>query len=145
MKAPRLSLLAFACAIAIAATSAWAQQSVARLQDLKGNVLVSREAGLAAAIEAQGVPNGTRIITTANSGVIVVFDKGCRVEMKENQRLEVDNDKPCAALIPQMVALAEPALAVPLVSLIVPGLVVGGGLLGYGNGGGTPVTPVSPN
>jgi hypothetical protein len=137
-----LQLLVLGCVLG--ADGAWAQDSVAVLRQLTGNVLVSRESGLVTGTDAQGIPNGTRIITTANSGVVVVFDNGCRVEMAENQRLEVDSRKPCAALIPQSLAVAEPALAAPLASIIVPGLIGGGALVGGGGGGGGQ-TPVSPN
>jgi hypothetical protein len=123
---------------------AWAQSTVAKLQQVTGNVLVSREAGLATGAEAQEIANGSRIITTANSRVVVVFDNGCRVEMQENQRLEVDSRKPCAALIVEGLALAQPALAIPLANYIVPGLIAGGTLAGTGGGGEGP-TPVSPN
>lgn len=123
---------------------AWAQSTVAKLQQVTGNVLVSREAGLATGTEAQEIANGSRIITTANSRVVVVFDNGCRVEMQENQRLEVDSRKPCAALLVEGLALAQPALAIPLANYIVPGLIAGGTLVGTGGGREGP-TPVSPN
>jgi hypothetical protein len=94
--------------------------------------------------ESQALINGTSVITTASSRTVVVFDNGCRVEMRENQRLEVDSRKPCAALVPQSLAVAPPAAGVPLANYIVPGLIVGGVLLDNTRGGGSP-TPVSPN
>ena len=141
---------AISAAAAIAGVpQAWAQSSVAKLQQVTGNVLVSREAGLSTGAEAQEIANGSRIITTANSRVVVVFDNGCRVEMQENQRLEVDSRKPCAALLAEGLAIAQPAVAVPLANYIVPAALL---LVPLGDevirGGGTavnPLTPVSPN
>ena len=107
-----LALLAAICA-AFATTLAPAQQAaggVARLKDLKGNVLLSRESGLAAGVEAARLTEHTRVITTAKSEVVVVYDNGCEVRLRENQRFEVEVDKPCAALIAQAQSiLMEPA------------------------------------
>src|SRR5688572_7939862 len=72
------------------ATGVWAQQDVARLKQVNGNVLVSGQTGLATGIEAQSLANGVRIITTANSRVIVVFANGCEVRLEENQRFDVE-------------------------------------------------------
>jgi hypothetical protein len=110
---------AFAAALAAAFAAAQnTNEGIAKLKDLKGNVLLSRESGLAAGGEAARLLERTRVITTANSEVIVVYDNGCEVRLKENQRFEVERDRPCAALIasvqsilvqPAAVAVAGPA------------------------------------
>src|SRR5438876_3649752 len=85
-------------------------EGVARLKDVHGNVLVSKESGLASGDESLRLMKGARVITTSRSDVVVVFDNGCEVRLKENQRLEVDETKPCSALIAQAQSiLAEPA------------------------------------
>ena len=142
--------LLLATAGMLLATGAWAQQAVARLKQVTGNVLVSREAGMATGAEAQPILNGTRIITTANSEVVVAFDNGCEIRVRENQSFEVDSGKPCAALIPQSLAVAQPAIAAPLAGYVVPGLLGVGALAGGGGspGGGNappPPPPISPN
>jgi hypothetical protein len=105
--------LAVAVAAAFAVTAVPGQgtnEGVARLKDVKGNVLVSRESGLAAGGEAVRLREHARVITTANSSVVVQYDNGCEVKLKENQRFEVEVDKPCAALIAQAQSiLMEPA------------------------------------
>jgi hypothetical protein len=105
--------LAAAIAAALTAASAPAQgtnDGVARLKEVKGNVLVSRESGLAAGGEATRLREHVRVITTANSSVIVQYDNGCEVRLKENQRFEVETDKPCAALVAQAQSiLMEPS------------------------------------
>ena len=90
---------------------------VAQLKDLQGNVLVSRESGLGAGREALRLAAGTRVITTNRSSVTVVYDNGCEVKLKENERFEVETGKPCAALAaaPQSI-LATPAGAVAAAS-----------------------------
>jgi hypothetical protein len=99
MKTKTLVILA-ALAAAFAATLAPAQSAgVARLKDVKGNVLVSQPAGLAAGSEAWRLTEHTRVITTAGAEVIVVYDNGCEVRLRENQRFEVVVDKACAALV----------------------------------------------
>lgn len=95
--------------------------TIASLRDVKGNVLVSNEFGLATGNEALRLAPGTRVITTTASEAVVEFDFGCRVTLKENERFEVEKGKPCAILLAQpygiVVAAAAPA--------IVPGLIVG--------------------
>ncbi|HEX6245509.1 MAG TPA: hypothetical protein VFZ61_31515 [Polyangiales bacterium] len=122
------------------------QRAVAQLKQLNGNVLVSRDTGMTAGAELLKVTNGTRIITTANSEVVVVFDNGCEVRMKENQRLDVDSDKPCAGLVPANLAVAAPAAGPGFVGLLVPGLLgAGGAAAGVGGGVVVGTQSVSPN
>jgi hypothetical protein len=78
-----------------------ANETVARLKNVDGNVLVSKESGLASGDERLRLTKGTRVITTANARVTVVYDNGCEVQLKENQRFEVVTDKPCSALVAQ--------------------------------------------
>jgi len=100
------------------------QAAVARLKQVTGNVLVSREAGMAAGNQEQRLVNGTRIITTANSEAIVLFDNGCEVRVRENERFDVDSDKPCALLVAQALGPLPPVAALGpglLPTLLVPG------------------------
>ena len=129
----------------LVATGAWAQQAVAQLKQVTGNVLVTREAGMATGTEGQPIMQGARVITTANSEVVVVFDDGCEVRLKENQRLDVDSRRPCAAMIVQSLGVAQPAIGAPLAGYIIPALIVGGAIAGGGGGSGPPPTPISPN
>ena len=88
---------------------------VAQLKEVQGNVLVSRESGLGAGSEALRLGAGTRVITTNKSGVIVVYDDGCEVTLKANERFQVEDGKPCAALVAQpqsILATPEGATAV---------------------------------
>ena len=131
-------------AAALCMGDAAAQQSVARLRQVTGNVLVSREAGLAAGAEAQQLVNGSRIITTANSTATVVFDNGCEVRLKENERFEVDSQKPCALMVAQALGPTQPVAAVgaPLIGLLLPA----GAAVGLATDNSDPApTPVSPN
>ena len=60
--------------------------TIARLRDVNGNVLVSNDSGLATGGDALRLVPGTRVITTANSKVVIEYDDGCRVTLKENER-----------------------------------------------------------
>jgi hypothetical protein len=102
-----------ALAVALACSQPFAQearQGVAQLKDVHGNVLVSRESGLAAGGEALRLVEGTRVITTNLSEVTVVYDNGCEVKLKQNERFEIEVGKPCEALaaLPQSI-LSTPA------------------------------------
>lgn len=126
----RAGRVAWAVALAVFAAPLHAQQgrdgTIARLVEMNGNVLVSRDAGLASGNEALRVLAGTRVITTAHSEVVVEYDNGCRVKLKENQRFEVESGKPCALLLAQDLLLA-PAAAAPVATLMVPALIGGAG------------------
>jgi hypothetical protein len=129
------------------------QKTVARLKQVSGNVLVSKESGLAAGDEALRLGEGTRVITTANSEVTVVYDNGCEVKLKENQRFEVVVNKPCGALVAQAQSiLLEPeGIAAATTFLGAAGFAAAGPVLGSGLVGLAAVVehrrqqPVSPN
>jgi hypothetical protein len=116
-----------ALAATFASTLAPAQgNGVARLKDVKGNVLVSQQSGLAAGGEAARLAEHTRVITTAGAEVIVVYDNGCEVRLKENQRFQVEMDKPCAALLAESLFTAPPATAgIGIAGLLLPAAGVG--------------------
>jgi hypothetical protein len=107
------------------------------LKSVVGNVLVSKETGLASGAEDARLTRGARVITTTNSEAIVKYDNGCEVRLKPNQRFEVDADKPCEVLIAQVESiLAEPVAAIPaggggLLSTGIPATVVGVGTTLY--------------
>ena len=109
MNSVRIAVLA----AALAAPALYAQDKrdgIAQLKDVHGNVLVSRQAGLAAGGESSRLLEGSRVITTARSDVIVVYDDGCEVRLKENQRFVVEHGKPCAVLMAQVESLlVEPS------------------------------------
>lgn len=93
-----------ALAMLATAAPALAQQpeaaTIARLTDVHGNVLVSKSSGLAAGIDGSRLAEGARVITTNGSDVLVVYDDGCKVHVKANQRFQVDR-KPCELLVAQ--------------------------------------------
>jgi hypothetical protein len=110
---PLRSGVSLALAAFIFASQTFAQESrqpVAQLRDVSGNTLVSKESGLAAGTEGLRLIPGTRVITTSKSGAVVVYDDGCEVKLKENERFEVEIGKACATLMamPQSI-LATPA------------------------------------
>ena len=139
--------IATACVLAWAG-SALAQQggrdgTIAKLTDLQGNVLVSRDAGLASGNEALRLIPGTRVITTANSEVIVEYDDGCRVRLKENERFEVERGKPCALLIASVQPILVAPAAVAGIGPILGPALLGGGTVAIliGSRGGQSVSP----
>jgi hypothetical protein len=129
----------------LAAVAAPAQDQaggVARLKGLKGNVLLSREAGLVAGGEATRISEHTRVITTAGAEVVVAYDNGCEVRLKENQRFEVEVDKPCAQLVAQSILGEPPATALGAFWALVPAASgAAGGIYLLKDTGETPLSP----
>ena len=124
--------------------------TIARLVETQGNVLVSRDAGLASGNNELRLLPGTRVITTAHSEVVVEYDDGCRVKLKENQRFEVERGRPCALLLAQDILVAPAAAFIPLASLVIPGVIGAGAVGSFSTGSATPQVgghgvPVSPN
>jgi hypothetical protein len=110
------------------------RDAVAVLKSLNGNVLVSDKTGISSAATGQRIANGVRVTTTAKASVTVAFDCGCEVQLSENQRLDVELPRACAALVAgvQPVAVAA-ALGAPTVA---PLTVTPTGLLTVGAIGG---------
>ena len=141
-----LTAIAAAALLALPA-SPWAQQAqqqprgVARLKSVNGNVLVSRETGMAAGAQAERLLDGARVITTANSEAVIEFDNGCEVRLKENERFDVDSGRPCALLVGQPLGVPVAAVGAPLAGYILP-VVLPPLLLDNDT---QQTTPVSPN
>ena len=77
----------------------------AELREVTGNVLVSTKDGMIAGIEKQVVANKTRVTTTSRASVTIVFDCGCDVKLKENERIDIENPSTCAALLASVTAV----------------------------------------
>lgn len=138
---------ALAAALLAGAVSPWdagaqpeEQRSVARLKTVNGNVLVSREAGLAAGEQSERLMNGTRVITTANSEAVIEFDNGCEVRLKENERFDVDSGRPCALMAGLPLGVPGAAIGAPLAGYVLP-VVAPLLLLDNDVQQGTPVSP----
>lgn len=88
--------------------------TIAELRDVQGNVLVSDVAGMSSGVEKQRLKNMVRVTTTSRAGVVVAFDCGCDVRLKENERLDVEAPRACAALLAsvQPVSIGAPIGAV---------------------------------
>ncbi len=94
----KLSAALLALLIAGPALAHADNQTIARLVDLSGSVLVSHSFNMASANEGLRLMPGTSVLTTANSAVIVEYDNGCRVKLERNQRFVLEN-KPCLTLV----------------------------------------------
>jgi hypothetical protein len=91
------------------------RDSIAALSDVQGNVLVSDKDGVSSAVNGRRLANKVRVTTTSSAGVVVAFDCGCIVNLKENQRIDVELPRGCSALlaavqaVPMTVALGSAA------------------------------------
>ena len=115
------------------------RETIATLAEVKGNVLVSDAAGMFSAIDNQRIKNMVRVTTTSRASVLIAFDCGCDVRLKENERLDVEGPRQCPALLAavQAVPIGAPIGAVAAASgsilptaLLLTGVGVGGYLIG---------------
>ncbi|MCZ2135358.1 MAG: hypothetical protein LC098_08025 [Burkholderiales bacterium] len=105
------------------------RDTVAELREVQGNVLVSDSQGMATGVDNQRLKNKVRVTTTSRAGVLVHFDCGCDVRLKENERLDVESPRACAALLAsvQAVPIGAPIGAVAPVAttgISTPGLLI---------------------
>ena len=124
------------------------RETIATLAEVQGNVLVSDAVGMSSAIDNQRIKNLVRVTTTSRASVLISFDCGCDVRLKENERLDVEGAKQCPALLAavQAVPIGAPIGAVAAASgsslptaLLLTGAGVGGYLIYRNN------RNVSPN
>ena len=125
------------------------RDTIATLAEVQGNVLVSDAVGMSSATENQRIKNTVRVTTTSRASVLISFDCGCDVRLKENERLDVEGPRQCPALLAavQAVPLGAPIGAVavssgsgfPTTALLVAGAGLGGYLIYRNN------RNVSPN
>ena len=139
-----------ALAAAVLATSAMAQaprlecndpeymkrETIATLMELKGNVLVSDAEGMSSAVDKQRIKNLVRVTTTSRASVLISFDCGCDVRLKENERLDVEGPRQCPALLAavQAVSIGAPIGAVAVGTAAVIGFTLPTALLVTGAG-----------
>lgn len=131
MKLNVVAAIILGLAAAVGAGAVVAQQgAVARLRNVEGGVLVSRGDAMAAAASDQRVAVGARVVTTAGGKVVVRYDNGCEVSIKENQRFTVREGE-CAALIAEVVSVGpQPAVAGITTDALLGGITIGGFGLG---------------
>ena len=106
------------------------QNTVASLTNLEGSVMVSQGDGMVAAVKGQRVAVGTRVLTLAGGSVVIDYDIGCDITLKENQRFTVRTGE-CGALLADVVTLVPGSTAIMAAGLSVPQILVGA-LLGAG-------------
>ena len=105
------ALAAAPLAVAQPTTGSEKRETVAALRDVQGNVLVSDKNGMASASAGQRIGSGVRVTTTAKASALIAFDSGCMVQLKENERIDVESPRSCAELL-AAVTSAAPALVI---------------------------------
>jgi len=120
------TVLGLATVLGTVLAAAQEPATVARLVNLEGNVLVSQDDAMVAATNNERVAVGTRVLTMKGASVVVSYDVGCDVRLKENERFTVRLGE-CGVLAGEVVSLG-PA----------PGAIGGG--LGVPEG----VSPIGP-
>ena len=105
-----LVLLGLAAAVGAGSSAAQQAGTVARLNNLEGNVLVSQGDAMVAATNGQRVPAGTRVLTMTGGKVVILYDTGCDISLKENQRFTVRTGE-CPVLLTEVVTLGPAPVA----------------------------------
>lgn len=119
------------------AQTATSAPTIAALSGVQGNVLVSDAVGMASAVDKQRIKDNVRVTTTSRAAVTITFDNGCVVELKENERIDVDGSKSCPVLLAAVQAVP---IGAPIGAAVAAAPGIGGGttallLAGAGLGG----------
>ena len=94
------------------------RETIATLVEVQGNVLISDAVGMSSATNNQRIKNSVRVTATSRASVMISLDCGCEVQLKENERLDVEVAKQCPALLAavQAVPIGAPIGAVAAAS-----------------------------
>lgn len=128
------TLLGVAAMAGVGTVGAQQTGTVARLTNVEGSVLVSQGDAMVAVANNQRVPAGARVVTTGSGKVMVRYDSGCDVSLKENQRFTVRVGE-CPVLLTEVVSVGPSQGAMAVAGLTTTETVlgvVGAGALGYG-------------
>ena len=83
-----------------------APASLATLSKANGKVMVDKGAGYVSATVNTPLNNGDRVITLGGSGAEIVFNDGCRSQLKENHMMVISAEQGCKAAIAQVTPAA---------------------------------------
>ena len=108
---PHLALAAIFASATVCAQPATEAGAVATLKSVEGIILVSHPEAMAAGTRYQALRAGVRVLSTADSKAVIHYDKGCDVDLKENQRFTVRPLDECAALIASIESMGIGAAA----------------------------------
>jgi hypothetical protein len=72
-----------------------ADETVALLGQVEGNVLLSTGSEMASAAGPIRLVSGIRVLPSWRSSAVVLFDDGCRVEVGAGERFVVERHSPC--------------------------------------------------
>ncbi len=82
--------------------------SVGVLDEIKGLVSVSTEGTVTNATTASILKNGSVVLTSDKSSVVVRLDNNCTITLKSNEVLKINTDEKCAALIASVKTVSTP-------------------------------------
>ena len=90
---PHRFVIALVAVMSVA--EARADEAVASLAQIEGNVLVSTGAEMASVTTPMRLVAGMRVLPSWRSSAVVLFDDGCRVEIEAGERYVVESRSPC--------------------------------------------------
>jgi hypothetical protein len=154
------TLIGTAITIVALSAAAAAEKQIATVARINGNAVVSQGAQYVPGTEGMALNVGQRVMSLADSTVVIQFNDGCRYTLEENKLVTMEDMSPCvltkgvalappppAAAVPAVVATpAAGAASLAWVPLAAVGLVaIMGATFDTGGGGGViPPPPISP-
>lgn len=108
MKLLFAALLVGASATVFAQTTA----SVGVLDEIKGLVSVSTEGTVTSATTASVLKNGSVVLTSDKSSVVLRLNNNCTITLNSNEVLKINTDEKCATLIASVKTISIPVAEV---------------------------------
>ena len=140
----------------VAQTSAFAAENDAKEAEIRqprNKVLVNQGEGLVSVKDGMMLRDGDTVVTLDKSETTIVFHDGCRIHLKENEKVTIDHNLHCKAAVLSSSGAAGAVGAGTAggltlgQGLVIGGVIIGGGILignnngGSNNGNNQPISP----
>jgi hypothetical protein len=153
------TLMGTVITIATLSAAVAAERQIATVARITGNAVVSKGAQYVPGTEGMALTVGQRVMSLADSTVVIQFNDGCRYTLEENKLVTMEDVSPCvltkgvalappppSSVVPAVVAAPVAAAAnlawVPLAA--VGAVAVAGAVADTGDDGNVVPTPISP-
>ena len=107
-----------AAAAAEKAAAAAADRQVATVARITGNAVVSKGAQYVPGTEGMPLTIGQRVMSLADSSVVIQFNDGCRYTVEANKLVTMEDLSPCVLTKGVALAPPPPASAVPAAAAV---------------------------
>lgn len=112
------TLIGTVITIAALSVAVAAERQIATVARITGNAVVSKGAQYVPGSEGMALTVGQRVMSLADSTVVIQFNDGCRYTLEENKLVTMEDMSPCVLTKGVALAPPPPAAVVPAVAAV---------------------------